>query len=147
MLFRSAGRDDRNRVQLWLREEWQAAGLKMRDADRALGTNGMAGHYFNSSQWSLPTWEAYERLAAYAAQHGPPRERPYLVHPSRWPGDLRASYDYLRPPFTCPHGVGNVWALPQVAGTERLKGPDGATLHPCQKPLLFAERKIGRAHV
>jgi site-specific DNA-methyltransferase (adenine-specific) len=160
----AAGRDDRNWVRPWLLAEWTEAGLRMKDADRALGTNGMAGHYFQPSQWSLPTWEAYERLAGHAAQHGPPRERPYLVHPSCWPGgDLRASYDHLRaeydhlraeydhlraeyeasrPPFACPLGVGNVWTVGQVAGPERLKDANGETMHPCQKPLLFAERMI-----
>jgi site-specific DNA-methyltransferase (adenine-specific) len=115
-----------------------------------MGTNGMAGHYFSASQWSLPTWEAYQTLAAYAQAHGAPRERPYLVHPTAWPdGGLRASYDHLRaeyeasrPPFTSPMGVSNVWATPTVSGAERLKAASGETLHPCQKPLLFAERMI-----
>lgn len=146
----AAGRDDRNWIRPWLAEEWRAAELKMKDADAALGTNGMAGHYFGASQWSLPTWKAYVRLAEYAARNGPPRERPYLVHPSQWPdGGLRASYDHLRaeyeasrPPFTCPLGVGNVWTQGAVARSERLKDSKGATLHPCQKPLLFAERMI-----
>jgi site-specific DNA-methyltransferase (adenine-specific) len=110
----------------------------------------MAGHYFGTSQWSLPTWEAYQTLAAYADAHGPPRDRPYLVHASVWPsGDLRASYDHLRaeyeasrPAFTCPHGVSNVWTHTQVTGDERLRGIDGDTLHPCQKPIAFAERII-----
>lgn len=153
----AAGRDERNWIRPWLAEEWRAAGLKMRDADKALGTNGMAGHYFQPSQWSLPTFDAYQRLAAYAQERGPARDRPYLVHPSQWPdGGLRTTYDHLRttydhlraeyeasrPPFTCPLGVGNVWTHGQVAGPERLKAPNGETLHPCQKPLLFAERMI-----
>lgn len=144
----AAGRDDRNWVRPWLAAEWAAAGLKMRDADRALGTNGMAGHYFQASQWSLPTWEAYQRLAAFAAEHGPPRAVPYLVLKQfTQPPDLRASYDHLRaeyeasrPPFTAPIGVGNVWRAGSVSGPERLRSPDGSTLHPCQKPLAFAER-------
>lgn len=146
----AAGRDDRNWVRPWLAAEWAAAGLKMRDADRALGTNGMAGHYFQASQWSLPTWEAYQRLAAFAAEHGPPRAVPYLVlEQFAQPPDLRASYDHLRaeyeasrPPFTAPLGVGNVWRAGSVSGPERLRTPDGATLHPCQKPLAFAERML-----
>lgn len=149
----AAGRDERNWIQPWLRSEWyDHAGLSTDDARIAIGCrpgSGMPSHYFTPSQWALPTWEAYQQLAAYAAQHGPPRERPYLVHPSRWPGDLRASYDHLRaeyeasrPPFTCPLGVGNVWTHNQVIGAERLRAPDGAILHPCQKPLLFADRML-----
>jgi site-specific DNA-methyltransferase (adenine-specific) len=160
----AAGRDDRNWIRLWLAEGWRAAGLKMKDADAALGTNGMAGHYFGASQWSLPTWEAYVRLAECAALRGPARDRPYLVHPSQWPvGGLRASYDHLRaeydhlraeydhlraeyeasrPAFACPMGVGNVWRHGQVSGPERLRAADGSTLHPCQKPVLFSRRIV-----
>ena len=153
----AAGADDRNWIRPWFGAEWTEAGLKRSAADVALGTNGMAGHYFGASQWSLPTWESFQRLAGYAAKHGKPRERPYLVVPALWPGgDLRASYDHLRaeydhlraeyeaarPAFTLPVGIANVWTAPQVSGAERLKGSNGAALHPCQKPLAFAERMI-----
>ena len=162
----AAGRDDRNTARVFLVAEWKAAGLRNRDADTALGTNGMAGHYFGRSQWSLPTWDAYRTLAAYAQEHGSPRARPYLVLPECQtdPGDhlrasydhlrasydhLRASYDHLRaeyeasrPAFTHPIGVGNVWKHGQVSGSERLRGPDGQALHPCQKPLAFYDRMI-----
>jgi len=160
----AAGADDRNWIRPWLGAEWTAAGLRRKQADEALETNGMAGHYFGASQWSLPTWDAYEKLSTYAAAHGLPRDRPYLVHPSCWPaGGLRASYDHLRasydhlraeydhlraeyeasrPTFTCPRGVGNVWTHLLVAGPRRLKNAGGGALHPCQKPLAFAERMI-----
>lgn len=146
----AAGADERNWIRLWLAEEWEAAGLRRSEADRALGTNGMAGHYFGASQWSLPTWDSYRALAEYAQTLGEARDRPYLVHPSVWPGgDLRASYDHLRaeyeaarPAFTLPVGVTNIWTAPLVGGAERLRAPDGAALHPCQKPLPFAERMI-----
>lgn len=153
----AAGADERNWVRLWLREEWGESGLRRSDADKAIGTNGMAGHYFGASQWSLPTWEAYQTLAAYADEHGARRDRPYLVHPNFWPaGGLRATYDHLRaiydhlraeyeasrPAFTCPMGVGNVWTHKPVTGAARLRAPDGSTLHPCQKPVLFARRMV-----
>ena len=153
MIGYAAGRDERNPARAFLCDEWRDAGLKNRDADAALGTNGMAGHYFGASQWSLPTWEAYAKLAEYAQAKGAQRERPYLVLPHV--ADLRASYDHLRaeydhlraeyeasrPAFNLPTGVTNVWSAPQVGGGERLSGIAGA-LHPCQKPLLFAERMI-----
>ena len=145
----AAGGSEDNWIREWLSAEWQEAGLRHRDADTALGTNGMAGHYFGRSQWTLPTWESYERLARYAAEHGPPRERPYLVHPSVWPGDLRASYDHLRAeyeemrvPFAWTPGIYNVWRASIVSGSDRLLAPDGAVLHPCQKPLAFYSRMI-----
>jgi DNA modification methylase len=168
----AAGADPRNWVRLWLREEWFGAGLKAKQADEATGVKTQASrHYFPADQWSLPTWEKYQRLAEYAAEHGEPRERPYLVHPDIWPdGGHRETYDHLRekydhlrekydhlrekydhlretyeasrPAFTCPLGTGNVWTHPPVAGRERLRHTDGKTLHPCQKPVAFARRMI-----
>jgi len=157
----AAGRDDRNWVRPWLKQEWTEAGLTMRQADAALGTNGMAGHYFNPSQWSLPTWEAYQKLAAYAQDHGKRRSRPYFVLQQM--ADLRASYDHLReeydhlreeydhlreeyeasrPYFSCPWGVGNVWTTNSVKGKDRLRDELGGTIHACQKPVLFARRML-----
>ena len=152
----AAGADDRNIARAFLASEWREAGLRRGEADKAMGTNGMAGHYFGTSQWSLPTWDAYQALAAYADANGTPRARPYLVLPEHWPSDsdalrtsydhLRAEYDHLReeyeasrPPFTAPLGVSNVWRANAVPGRQRLKRADGET-HPCQKPLDFAER-------
>ena len=163
----AAGADARNWIRPWLADEWRAAGLRHADADRVLGTRGMAGHYFGASQWALPTWEAYQTLAAEAQRVGPARGRPYFCldglterasydhlrasydHLRAEYDHLRAEYDHLRaeyeasrPPFDCPLGVSNVWRAPTVAGAERLRGPGGQTLHPCQKPLTFAERII-----
>lgn len=45
-----------------LRAALKASGRKAKDVDRLLGTNGMAGHYFGSSQWCFPTAEAYEKM-------------------------------------------------------------------------------------
>ena len=157
----AAGADDRNWIRPWIRAEWmEEAGLRSGEADKALGTNGMAGHYFGASQWSLPTWKHFQTLHRYAQEHGPARERPYLVLPQF--ADLRATYDHLRAeydhlraeydhlraeyeasraPFNHPQGVGNVWRSPTVSGAERLSGPDGS-LHPCQKPLAFYDRLI-----
>lgn len=142
----AAGADARNWIRPWLADEWRAAGLRNADADRVLGTRGMAGHYFGASQWALPTWEAYQTLAAEAQRVGPARARPYfcldgLTERASY-DHLRAEYEASRPAFACPLGVSNVWRAPTVAGAERLRGPGGQTLHPCQKPLAFAERII-----
>jgi DNA modification methylase len=152
------GADPRNWVRAWLGSEWDAAGLNRKDANVAIGSStsggGMAAHYFGANQWELPTWENYQRIAQYAAERGPIRKREYFVHPDapdlaatwrmldRFVADLRAEYEVLRVPFTLPPGITNVWSHPQVQGAERLIGADGATLHPCQKPLLFARRII-----
>lgn len=161
----AAGADDRNWIRPWLSSEWRAAGLRPRDADTACAVKCMASrHYFSGDQWWFPTWDHWRNLAAYAAQHGDTRQRPYLIHRDFWPsGGLRATYEHMRadydrlladyehkraeyeasrPVFTCPHGVGNVWTHGPVAGDDRLRDDAGGTLHPCQKPLAFAERMI-----
>jgi DNA modification methylase len=56
--------------------------------------------------------------------------------------EIEAEWRLMRPPFTCPLGVGNVWTQGAIHGSERLRSPDGGYLHPCQKPLIFAERMI-----
>jgi len=42
-------------LRAYLAGEWKRAGLKQKDANAACGTAGMARHYFNRSQWCLPT--------------------------------------------------------------------------------------------
>lgn len=153
----AAGRDDKNWIRDWIVSEWKAAGLWKKDLDRAVGVVNMSQHYLTHSQWALPTWKHYQILAAFAAEHGPPRAVPYFVlERFSTPPDLRATYDHLRAeydhlraeyeakraPFVCPLGVGNVWREPTVTGKERLRAPNGEALHPCQKPLLFADRMI-----
>lgn len=44
-------------------------------------------------------------------------------------------------PFTAPDQFSNVWTAPMVPPADRLRTVDGET-HPCQKPLLFADRAI-----
>ena len=160
MIGTAAGKDTRNPTTEFIRTEREHSGMtrKQMAAYFPSASGGLTGCVTNWEEgYNFPTWEVYQRFAAACAEHGPTRERPYLVHPSQWPaGDLRASYDHLRaeydhlraeydasrPPFTCPLGVGNVWSTGQVAGPERLKDGNGDTMHPCQKPLLFAERMI-----
>ena len=160
MIGEAAGKDDRNPTTTFIREEREAAGMtrKQMAAFFPSKTGGLTGCVTNWEEgYNFPTWEIFQRLAAACQQTAPPRERPYMVHPSVWPtGDLRASYDHLRTEydhlraeyeaarcfFRLPVGVTNVWDHPQVSGAERLTGPDGQALHPCQKPLLFAERMV-----
>lgn len=161
----AAGADDRNTIRPWIAAEWKAAGLRQKQADEACGVSRMASrHYFPADQWALPTWEAFQALAAYADRHGRPRAWPYLVKPEHvgrgglratWESisdqyrtliaeyeHLAAEYEARRPVFSSPVGVSNVWRHPTVGGRERLRGADGATLHPCQKPIRFADRII-----
>ncbi|MGA0092503.1 MAG: DNA methyltransferase [Candidatus Nanopelagicales bacterium] len=156
----AANADPRNLGASFLVAEREAAGMTRRDLSRWFpsATGGLTGCVSNwEGGQNFPTWAVWERCAEAMTTSGPPRDRPYLVHPSCWPGgDLRASYDHLRaeydhlraeyeasrPAFVCPVGVSNVWTAGQVSGPERLRAANGETLHPCQKPLAFAERMI-----
>ena len=161
----AANADPRNSGAEFFAAERKRAAMTRRDLASAFPsrTGGLTGCVSNwEGGQNFPTWDVWKRAAA-AMQAAAPNngDRPYLVHPKVWPGgDLRASYDHLRaeydhlrasydhlraeyeasrPAFGCPLGVSNVWTTPLVGGRERLAG-NGATLHPCQKPLAFAER-------
>jgi len=153
----AAGASDRNWIRVWLGEQWKAAGLRRAQADEAIGGGCMASrHYFPPDQWALPTWEAYQQLAAYAAEHGrKPDGLPWLVHPDA-PGlgatyehlraeyehlraeyeHLRAEYERLRAPFDLGSIVGSVWReTPPTLGA-------GRHGHPCEKPPALTRRLI-----
>lgn len=49
-------------LRLYLRNALQQSGRKAVDVDNLLGTSGMSGHYFGSSQWMFPTKAAYEKM-------------------------------------------------------------------------------------
>ena len=141
-LVEAAGADERNTVRTFLRAEWmERAGLTIGDATtRAYRSS--ASHYFTRSQWAFPTWEGFSALAAYAREHGPPTERPYLVTEAVWArrGGLRESYEALREeyealryPFTLPQGVTDVWSAPPVSAKRR---------HSCAKRPEHIERIV-----
>ena len=174
MIGEAAGTDERNPGTEFFIAEREAAQMSRRDlaAYFPSKTGRITGCVANwEIGYNFPTWEVWKCSAAAMQEQGPPRDRPYLVHPAVWPdGDLRASYDHLRAeydhlraeydhlraeydhlraeyerarvPFTLPPGITNVWTHPQVGGMERLRAPDGKALHPCQKPLTFSDRMI-----
>jgi hypothetical protein len=143
-LGEAAGADERNTVRAFICAEWRGrARLTNAQANEACGVVDMAArHYFGPSQWWLPTWEHFQNLAAYAREHGPPTERPYLVTEAVWSrrGGLRESYEALREeyealryPFTLPQGVTDVWSAPPVSAKRR---------HSCAKRPEHIERII-----
>ena len=87
-------------LRLYLRGEWERAGLKLDGANIACNTASMAArHYFSRSQWCLPTAKHYANLCAYINAHGrrpaPPYED-YHEAPRSQFETKRADYDYLR---------------------------------------------------
>lgn len=172
-VLEASGADPRNTARAFLRAEWlDRAGFSISDANRACGTATMAGHFFGRAQWQLATWEHYQNLATYAAEHAPAVDRPYLVTEAVWSrrGGLRESYEALREeyealryPFTLPQGVTDVWTgLPvnrtgrhscakRDDHTERIvtasSRPGDRVLEPFGggAPVLRACRKLGRS--
>ena len=167
----AAGESDRNEIRKWLYAERQRAALRGDALEQAVNEAGGKGnmicrHSFTESQWCLPTFDQWKSLHIAWNLRGDPEGRPYLQRSERarvWDvgGEadhealrseyealrseyeaLRSEYEAARTPFMLPSGVTNLWTHPQVAGPDRLLGPDGQALHPCQKPLLFAERMV-----
>ncbi len=127
--------------RLYLEAARQRSGLSNAAIDAALGVSGMARHWFTWTQWCLPSEERYRQLRAILPGLDRTLADLKAEHESVWAA-FRARWEAIRAPFVCPMGLGNVWSTGQVAGPERLKDGNGDTMHPCQKPLSFAERMI-----
>ena len=146
-LRQAAGADDRNTVRTFIRSEWYGrAGL---GHPKGMGLKAVWGHYVDRGLWAFPTWENFKDFAAYAEQHAPTAERPYLVTEAVWSrrGTLRESYEALREeyealreeyealryPFALPQGVTDVWTGLPVNRTGR---------HSCAKRDDHIERIV-----
>jgi hypothetical protein len=132
---------DAHPVRRYLDAARERAGLTNAQVDDAVGVSGMARHWFTWTQWCLPSAERYAQLRAILPGLDRDLDDLRAEHARLW-ADFRAEWEHIRAPFNPPMATSNVWTAPVVAGPERLKGPDGTALHPCQKPLLFAERMI-----
>ena len=110
------------------------ANLSSGEIDRCLGTNGMAGHYFGRSQWSLPTEEAWHKLRPLFASRGVDIGD---YHAQRSEFDAqRREFDAQR--SALDNNITDVWEFPTLAGKER---PD----HPTPKPVELIG-KLVEAH-
>lgn len=132
-------------IRLELVDLRDRARLTNRQVDEALGTAGMAGHYFGGSQWCIPTEEAWSTLCYMFRARG-------VDDAPSW-DELRTKYEGLRRAFDAARRefdghrrefeaerrafdrasrdlelLSDVWTFPTVAGAERLD-------HPTQKPL------------
>jgi site-specific DNA-methyltransferase (adenine-specific) len=138
-----------------VREElckWRdAAGLTNRDIDRILGTNGMAGHYFGASQWTLPTESAWAAIRGAMKDRGveaPPyeyfrqefdaRRREFDARRREFDARRREfdarrrEFDARRQEFDARHieSLSDVWTFAPPAGRHRHD-------HPTQKPIAL----------
>ena len=108
---------------------WQKqASLSMKEIDRVLGKNGMAGHYFTRSQWSLPTREAWEKMRPLFSSKG--------VDIGEWDAQ-RSEFDAQRREFDAQHGANftDVWQMTAPKGEERHG-------HPTPKPVELISKLV-----
>jgi adenine-specific DNA-methyltransferase len=122
-------------LRSYLAEEWRRAGLTARDANEATKTQ-MAGHWFTTTQWALPTERHYKILRdrANASSLGEFLRRDYeslrrdYEFLRRDYESLRRDYESLRRYFDCQSGdqFSDVWLFPP---------PRQNHGHPTEKPV------------
>jgi site-specific DNA-methyltransferase (adenine-specific) len=137
--YLSSERDRAGMTTADVAESWR---VKTGNSNRT----GMAGHWFERVQWSLPTQENYEWLRAVLNAHangsGPVLARPYEYLQREYEDlraefeDLRREYEDLRRPFNVTADVPftDVWTFPTV---NTYPGK-----HPCEKPLAMMEHVV-----
>ncbi len=130
-------------MQDWLRAEWLRTGLPLSKTNEACGVaNAATRKYFtNCHLWYYPPVAMFERFAAYANLYGKPSGRPYFSLDGIRP-ITSDEWRRMRAKFKLMHGITNVWSMPPVRGSERLKLTGNTSLHANQKPLSLTERII-----
>lgn len=98
----------------------------------------MAGHWFGTSQWALPTEANYQwlRSTLSSLNHGGAYlQRPYEELRTEYE-ELRTEYEELRRPFNVSAEVPftDVWTFPTV---QNYRGK-----HPCEKPASMIEHIV-----
>ena len=125
-------------LRLYLDGERKRSGVSVRQVaeayQRKTGSRtvtGMAGHWFNHSQWELPTEENYDWLRATLSTLNHDGQYLRLEYE-----DLRREYDDLRRPFSVSADVPytDVWDFPTV--------PHRPGKHPCEKPVALMEHIV-----
>ncbi len=125
-------------LRAYLDSERQRAGVSVRQVAEAFQrktgsrtVTGMAGHWFTSVQWTLPTKENYEWLRQTLSNLNHNNE--YLRTEYE---ELRTEYEELRRPFFASPDVAftDVWTFPTVQWQ--------TGKHPCEKPLALMEHIV-----
>jgi hypothetical protein len=138
-------RIDGQLLKHWLLKEWKRTGLPVRTSNLACGVADAATRKYldQGHLWYWMPIEMFEKLSAYANEHGRPEGRPYFSRDGLKPM-TGEDWAKTRTHFDCPHGVTNVWRRDPVHGPERIKsnGTSGKAIHPNQKPLDLMMRVI-----
>ncbi len=130
-------------VRVWLRREWQRAGLPLALTNEVCGVkNAATRKYFTQDHlWYFPPPDMMERLVAYANHRGRFHGRPYFSLDGEHPVTAE-QWARMRAKWNHTHGITNVWSEPAIRGAERLKDQQATCLHANQKPLRLIERLI-----
>ncbi len=123
-------------IKEWLRAEWHRSGLPLSKANEACGVkNAATRKYFTKDDlWYFPPSDAMQNLADFANQFGAKTSVPYFSLDGRHSLTAEA-WSHMRAKWNHIHGITNVWHVPALHGTERLKMPSGKAVHYNQKPL------------
>jgi len=113
----------------YMRGEWLKLEEPFGNANKAIGTCTMAGHYFKQSQFTFPTAANYAKLRAYAVARGVEAFGAQYEDLRSQYEDLRSQYEDLRRPFktTDSQQFRGIWKFQFLAGVNKI--------HPTQKPL------------
>jgi len=127
-------------IRAYLDGERERAGFTVRGVAEAFQkktgsrtVTGMAGHWFSSVQWTLPTEENYLWLRSL---FGDRQLRQQYEELRQQYEELRQQYEELRRPFSVSADVPytDVWTFPTV---QAYPGK-----HPCEKPIAMLEHII-----
>lgn len=110
------------------------SGVTNKAIDEALGTNGMAGHYFGRSQWELPTPEAWQIIVDLFA---PTKCPSWIYIRNEWEGRHDRYMQSRRPFSPSPTKdrrlMSDIWRFPRASKPQ----------HPTQKPIEIMRHLIG----
>lgn len=130
-------------MQEWLRNEWDRAGLTLHEANEACGVANAASRKYLTKDdlWYFPPPEAFVNLAEYANNHGQEDGKPYFTIDGEVPS--KDEWKKMRAKFDCPTGVTNVWDVPPLHSSERIKAKEtNGYSHLNQKPLNLIYRVL-----
>lgn len=119
----------------WLYYEWKRTGLPLSKTNDACGVKNAASRkYFDRGNlWYMPTPESFEKLVKYANLHGNQDGKPYFSF-NEIENPTSDDWKKMRAKFYCPIGITNVWNIPSLRSSERIKKGTKAA-HNNQKPL------------
>ena len=126
----------------WLRYEWARTGLPISKTKEPCGVKDAATRkYFTKCHlWYMPPADSFEKIAEYANTYGKKEGRPYFSINNKT-SITKNEWAQMRSKFYCPIGITNVWRIPQLRSSERLKINHKA-IHLNQKPISLIKNII-----